>query len=83
MDAAYYKFASGPEALPKKFFMHVGRTAVVADVGGGSVSLRLLVHLIGYNFMALMTALTAATTADYKNNLEKTSLKKEDSLKKA
>jgi len=72
----FYKFASGPEALPAKFIKHIGRGAVVADLGGVSVALRLVVHLLGYNFMALMTALTAHLTPDYQNNLSKTRTKK-------
>jgi short-subunit dehydrogenase len=64
--AAFYAFATGPEALPRLFLKHIGRGAIVADLGGVSVSLRLVVHLIGYNFMALMTALTAPLTPDYK-----------------
>ena len=67
----FYKFASGPEALPAKFIKHIGRGAVVADIGGVSVALRLVVHVLGYNFMALMTALTAHMTPDYQNNLSK------------
>ena len=42
MDS-FYKFASGPEALPLKFISHIGRGAVVADIGGVSVGLRLVV----------------------------------------
>ena len=67
----FYKFATGPEVLPAKFFKHIGRGAVVADLGGISVALRLVVHLLGYNFMALMTALTVHTTPDYKAYLSK------------
>jgi len=70
MDS-FYKFASGPEALPLKFISHIGRGAVVADIGGVSVGLRLVVHLLGYNFMALMTACTAHMTPDYQANVAK------------
>ena len=68
----FYKFATGPEALPAKFFQHIGRTAVIADLGAVSMSLRMLVHVLGFNFMALMTALTAASTADYQRHVGKT-----------
>ena len=61
----FYKMATGPEALPPRFFEHVGRSAVIADLGAVSMALRLLVHFIGFNFMALMTALTAPLTPDY------------------
>ena len=66
----FYKMATGPEALPPRFFEHVGRSAVIADLGAVSMALRLLVHFIGFNFMALMTALTAASTSDYKRHLK-------------
>ena len=56
--------------LPPRFFEHVGRSAVIADLGAVSMALRLLVHFIGFNFMALMTALTAASTSDYKRHLK-------------
>ena len=69
--ASFYKFASGPESLPSKFFSHIGRGAVVADIGGVSVGLRLLVSLLGYNFIALASALTAQWTPDYQNNIVK------------
>mmetsp|Transcript_62481 Transcript_62481/g.123461 ORF Transcript_62481/g.123461 Transcript_62481/m.123461 type:complete len:327 (-) Transcript_62481:237-1217(-) len=70
MDS-FYKFASGPEVLPLKFISHIGRGAVVADIGGVSVGLRLVVHLLGYNFMALMTAMTAHLTPDYQTHVAK------------
>eukprot|EP00966_Prymnesium_polylepis_P108924 2520947-Prymnesium_polylepis.1 len=35
----FYKFATGPEALPDQFFGHIGRGAVVADLGGVSMML--------------------------------------------
>ena len=70
MDS-FYKFASGPAALPPKFLSHIGRGAVVADIGGVSVALRLVVHLLGYNFMALMTACTAHLTPDYQMHVAK------------
>lgn len=69
--ATFYKFASGPEALPQRFLSHIGRAAVVADVGGVSVGLRLVVQLLGYNFIALVTALTAHLTPDYKMHATK------------
>mmetsp|Transcript_16639 Transcript_16639/g.28328 ORF Transcript_16639/g.28328 Transcript_16639/m.28328 type:complete len:341 (+) Transcript_16639:1-1023(+) len=71
----FYKFASGPEALPDKFFSHIGRGAVVADIGGVSMMLRMVVHVLGYNFMAFMTAATAHTMPDYKNNVAKSAKK--------
>ena len=67
----FYKFASGPEVLPDKFFRHVGRGAVVADLGGVSMMLRMVVHVLGYNMMAFATALTAPLMPDYKNNVAK------------
>ena len=67
----FYKFASGPEVLPDKFFSHVGRGAVVADLGGVSMMLRMVVHVLGYNMMAFATALTAPLMPDYKNNVAK------------
>ena len=70
MDS-FYAFASGPEAVPLKFISHIGRGAVVADIGGVSVGLRLVVHLLGYNFMALMTACTAHLTPDYQTHVGK------------
>ena len=70
MDS-FYAFASGPEAVPLKFISHIGRGAVVADIGGVSVGLRLVVHLLGYNFMALMTACTAHLTPDYQTHVNK------------
>jgi short-subunit dehydrogenase len=70
MDS-FYKFATGPEALPLKFIQHIGRGAVVADIGSVSVGLRLVVHLLGYNFMAFMTACTAHLTPDYRNHVSK------------
>ena len=36
-----------------------------------SVGLRLVVHLLGYNFMALMTACTAHLTPDYQMHVAK------------
>ena len=71
MMDSFYKFASGPEALPHKFLAHIGRGAVVADLGGVSVGLRLVVHLLGYNFMAFMTACTAHLTPDYQMHVAK------------
>ena len=70
MDS-FYKFASGPAALPPKFVSHIGRGAVVADIGGVSVGLRIVVHLLGYNFMAFMTACTAHLMDDYQKNVVK------------
>ena len=69
--AAFYKFASGPEVLPKKFLSHIGRGAIVADLGGVSVGLRLVIQLLGYNTMALLTALTAHLTPDYQTHVSK------------
>ena len=69
--AAFYKFASGPEALPQKFLSHIGRGAIVADLGGVSVGLRLVIQLLGYNTMALLTALTAHLTPDYQTHVSK------------
>ena len=69
--AAFYIFATGPEALPRQFLKHIGRGAIVADLGGVSVAMRLVVHVLGYNFMALMTALTAHLTPDYKMHASK------------
>ena len=57
--ASFYKFASGPEVLPRKFLSHIGRGAIVADLGGVSVALRLVIQLLGYNTMAILTACTA------------------------
>ena len=37
---------------------------------------RLLVHLLGYNFIAFASALTCHTTADYQNNIAKAEAKK-------
>merc|ERR1712232_719452 len=67
----FYRFATGPEAMPDLFFRTVGRTAVVADFGGVSLGLRMLVHLLGYNAVALASALTAHLSADYQNNIAK------------
>ena len=69
--AAFSTFATGPETLPRQFLKHIGRGAVVADIGGVSVGLRLVVHLLGYNFMALMTACTAHLTPDYQMHVAK------------
>ena len=69
--AAFYVFATGPESLPRQFFKHIGRGAIVADLGGVSVAMRLVVQIIGYNFMTLMTALTAHLTPDYKMHVSK------------
>lgn len=71
----FYKFATGPEALPDLFFRAVGRSAVVADLGGVSLGLRLLVQLLGYNFIAFASALTAHLSADYQNNIAKAEAK--------
>ena len=70
MDS-FYKFATGPEVLPLKFIQHIGRGGVVADIGAVSVGLRLVVHLLGYNFMAFMTACTAHMMPDYRNHVSK------------
>uniref|UniRef100_A0A7S3BKG4 Uncharacterized protein n=1 Tax=Haptolina ericina TaxID=156174 RepID=A0A7S3BKG4_9EUKA len=67
----FYKFASGPEVLPDKFFSHIGRGAVVADLGGVSMMLRMVVHVLGYNLMAFATAVTAPLMPDYQNNVAK------------
>jgi|ERR1712166_71287 len=67
----FYKYASGPEVLPDLFMKHIGRGAVVADIGSVSVGLRMVVSILGYNFMAFMTAVTAPLTPDYKNNMTK------------
>ena len=67
----FYKFATGPEALPDLFFRAVGRSAVVADLGGVSLGLRLLVQVLGYNFIAFASALTAHLSGDYQNNIAK------------
>ena len=71
----FYKFASGPEVLPDKFFSHIGRCAVVADLGGVSMMLRMVVHVLGYNLMAFATAVTAPMMPDYQNNVAKASKK--------
>ncbi|KAL1522731.1 hypothetical protein AB1Y20_017705 [Prymnesium parvum] len=65
----FYKFASGPEALPTKFLRHIGRGAVVADIGGVSMMLRMVVHLLGYNLMAFATAVCAPFMPDYKKGI--------------
>mmetsp|Transcript_21720 Transcript_21720/g.57183 ORF Transcript_21720/g.57183 Transcript_21720/m.57183 type:complete len:213 (+) Transcript_21720:93-731(+) len=71
----FYKFATGPEALPDQFFGHIGRGAVVADLGGVSMMLRMVVHVLGYNLMAFATALTAPMMPDYQNNVAKAAKK--------
>ena len=75
----FYRFATGPEALPDLFFRTVGRSAVVADIGGVSLGLRLLVQMLGYNFIAIASALTAHLSADYQNNIAKGEAKKKAS----
>ena len=61
--------------LPDKFFSHIGRGAVVADLGGVSMMLRMVVHVLGYNLMAFATAVTAPLMPDYQNNVAKASKK--------
>ena len=63
------------QVLPDKFFSHIGRGAVVADLGGVSMMLRMVVHVLGYNLMAFATAVTAPLMPDYQNNVAKASKK--------
>jgi len=66
-----YKFATGPEALPNQMFAAIGRSPVMCDLGGTSIGMRLVVHILGYNLMTYMFALAAPLMPDYKNNIGK------------
>jgi short-subunit dehydrogenase len=70
MDAAY-KFAVGPEALPDQIFSAVGRTAVMLDLGGVSIGMRLAVHFLGFNLMTYGFAKFAPLMPDYKKYVGK------------
>merc|ERR1712217_1024773 len=66
-----YKLATGPEVLPDQIFSAIGRSPVMIDLGGTSVGMRLVVHLVGYNLMTYAFALAAPLMPDYKNNVTK------------
>lgn len=66
-----YKFATGPEVLPNQIFAAIGRTAVMIDLGGTSIGMRLGVHFLGFNLMTYAFALFAPLMPDYRNNVHK------------
>lgn len=69
--AMAYKLATGPEALPDQIFSAIGRAPVMIDLGGTSVGMRLVVHILGYNLMTYAFAIFAPLMPDFKNNLTK------------
>ena len=70
-DLFFRAVRPNPSPNPHPHPHQVGRSAVVADLGGVSLGLRMLVQLLGYNFIALASALTAHLSADYQNNIAK------------
>lgn len=66
-----YKLATGPEVLPDQIFRAVGRSAVMIDLGGTSIGMRLGVHFLGYNLMTYAFALAAPFMPDYKKYVGK------------
>lgn len=70
-----YKFATGPEVLPDQIFSAIGRSPVMIDLGSTSVSMRLVVHFLGYNLMTFLFAVFAPLMPDYRNNVKKPAAK--------
>lgn len=61
----FYKFSTGPEAVPPQIFRKVGRGQVLADLGGMSVMMRLVTKLIDDNFFATCFSKFATLLPDY------------------
>ena len=62
----FYKFSTGPEAVPPMIFRKVGRSQVLADLGPVGVMMRLVTKLIDDNFFAVCFAAFASLLPDYK-----------------
>jgi len=61
----FYKFSTGPEAVPPQIFRKVGRGQVLADLGVVSVAMRLVTKLIDDNFFATCFSQFATLLPDY------------------
>ena len=61
----FYKFSTGPEAVPPQIFRKVGRGQVLADLGLVSVAMRLVTKLVDDNFFAACFASAATLLPDY------------------
>ena len=62
----FYKFSTGPEAVPPQIFRKVGRMQVLADLGPVSVAMRLVTKLIDDNFFAVCFGTFATLMPDYR-----------------
>ena len=77
----FYKFSTGPEAVPPQILRKVGANQVLADLGPISVMMRLVTKLLDDNFFACCFASAATLLPDYqrlavKAGLSATSLRK-------
>lgn len=70
----FYKFSTGPDAVPPMLFRRVGRGQVLADLGFISVALRLVTKLFDDNFFATQFARFAAVLPDYQEHAAKAGL---------
>jgi len=62
----FYKFSTGPEAVPDMIFRKAGRGQVMADLGTVAVVMRLITKLLDENFFASSFAALAGFLPDYK-----------------
>ena len=77
----FYKFSTGPEAVPPQILRKVGANQVLADLGPISVMMRLVTKLLDDNFFACCFASAATLLPDYQRlaveaGLSATSLRK-------
>ena len=70
----FYKFSTGPEAVPPMIFRKCGRGQVLADLGPVGLLMRLVTKLIDDNFFAAAFATFAAYLPDYKEHAAKAGL---------
>ncbi|KAK3277806.1 hypothetical protein CYMTET_14211, partial [Cymbomonas tetramitiformis] len=61
----FKQFSVSPDALPDVIFASIGRS-VLRDIGGVCIMFRLVTKFVDTNFLAMITAATAHTMADYK-----------------
>jgi len=67
----FYKFSTGPEAVPAMIFRKAGRSQVMADLGPVAVVMRLVTKLFDENFFASTFAAAAGFLPDYKEQSAK------------
>jgi short-subunit dehydrogenase len=72
---AFYKVATGPEAVPPQIFALLGRGLVLADLGPVAVLMRLLTKLIDDSLFAFGFAFFAPGMPDYREHAAAAGLK--------